>query len=228
MNPHMYPLLSGYAQQGALPLAHPPPEDSLSGGLPPQPAQQFRLQKIGELEAFLRSEIEGRSRLHKKYQRAVNGLDGACAALGLVFVGTGAVGTGLLASGVGFIPGLVIEGVTGVAGLLDVAVVAVSRRCSAKAAKHEAIRILASAKLNTVHSHISKALEDCEISDDEYKLILDEVDKYRAMKEEIRKKMAASSPVLDEETKNELLKRGRDQARASFIKKLASAMPQSA
>jgi hypothetical protein len=172
--------------------------------------------------------MEGRSRLHKKYQRAVNGLDGACAALGLVFVGAGAVGTGLLASGVGFIPGLVIEGVTGVAGLLDVAGVAISRRCSAKAAKHEAIRILASAKLNTVHSHISKALEDCEISDDEYKLILEEVDKYRAMKEDIRKKMAAGSPVLDEETKNELLKRGREQARASFIKKLASAMPPSA
>jgi hypothetical protein len=47
------------------------------------------------------------------------------------------------------------------------------------------------------------------------------------MKEEIRKKMATGSPVLDEETKNELIKRGREQARASFIKKLAS-MPQSA
>jgi hypothetical protein len=58
-------------------------------------------------------------------------------------------------------------------------------------------------------------------------LILDEVDKYRAMKEEIRKKMAAGSSVLDEETKNELIKRGREQARASFIKKLASAMPPS-
>jgi hypothetical protein len=148
--------------------------------------------------------------------------------IGAACVGAGTVGTGLLASGVGFIPGIVIEGVTGVAGLLEVAGVAISRRCSAKAARHEAIRILASAKLNTVHSHISKALEDCAISDDEYKLILDEVDKYRAMKEEIRKKMAAGSPVLDEETKNELIKRGREQARASFIKKLASAMPPSA
>jgi hypothetical protein len=223
----MYPLLAGYAQQGALPLAHPPPEDSLSGGPPPQPAQQFRLQKIGELETFLRSEVEGRSRLHKKYRRAVNILDGVCATLGAACVVTSAVGTGLLASGVGFVLGLALEVGTGVAGLLDVAGVAVSRRCSAKAARHEAIRILASTKLNTVHSHISKALEDCAISDDEYKLILDEVDKYRAMKEEIRKKMAAGSSVIDEETKNELIKRGREQARASFIKKLASATPPS-
>jgi hypothetical protein len=56
-----------------------------------------------------------------------------------------------------------------------------------------------------VHSQCSKALEDCTISDDEYKLILDEMGKYRAMKEEIHKKMAAGSSVLDEETKNELI-----------------------
>jgi hypothetical protein len=211
-----------------------PPADAPPGAIAPPaspqppPVQQFRLQKIGELEAFLRSEVEGRSRLHKKYRRAVNILDGTCATLGAACVVTGAAGTGLLASGVGVVLGLVLEGITGVAGLLDVAGVAASRRCSAKAARHEAIRILASAKLNTVHSHISKALEDCTISDDEYKLILDEVDKYRAMKEEIRKKTAAGSPVLDEETKNELIKRGREQARASFIKKLASAMPPSA
>jgi hypothetical protein len=223
----MYPLLAGYAQQGALPLAHPHPEDSLSGGPPPQPAQQFRLQKIGELETFLHSEVEGRSRRHKKYRRALNILDGVGATLGAACVVTSAVGTSLLASGVGFVLGLAREVGTGVAGLLDVAGVAVSRRCSAKAARHEAIRILASNKLNTVHSHISKALEDCAISNDEYKLILDEVDKYRAMKEEIRKKMTAGSSVIDEETKNELIKRGREQARASFIRKLASATPPS-
>jgi len=56
--------------------------------------------------------------------------------------------------------------VTGVARLLDIAGVVVSRCCSAKAAKHKAVFVLASAKLNTVHSHISKALEDCNISDD--------------------------------------------------------------
>ena len=97
----------------------------------------------------------------KKYRRAVNTIDGTCAVLGLSCVATGAVGAGLLASGVGFVPGLALEAVTGVAGLLDVAGVVVSRRCSRKVAKHEAVRILASSKLNTVHSHISKALEEC-------------------------------------------------------------------
>jgi len=141
--------------------------------------------------------------------------------LGVSCAATGVVGTGLLASGIGLVPGLVLEAITAVAGLLDVAGVVVSRRCSTKAAKHEAVRILASSKLNTVHSHISKAVEDCNISDDEYKLVLDEVEKYRAMKEGIRRKHTASS-LIDEQTKNELIKLGCEQARASFIKKAST------
>ena len=96
---------------------------------------------------------------------------------------------------------LVLEAVTGAADLLDVAGVAVSHRCSSEAAKHQAVRVLASSKLNTpVHSRISKALEDCEVSDDEYKLIRDE--KYRTMKEELRHKHAsAAGSMIDEKTK---------------------------
>jgi len=197
---------------------------SVNGGETPNSltsAQTFRLQKIGEIEAFLRAEMESRTRLNKKHRRAVNALDGTCAMLGTACVATGTVGAGLLASGVGFVPGLALEAVTGVAGLLDVAGVAISRKCTAKAAKHEAVRVLASSKLNTVHSHISKALEDCNISDEEYKLVLDEDAKYRTMKEEIRRKQVPSS-VIDEATKNELIRLGREQARASFVKKLAA------
>jgi len=83
--------------------------------------------------------------------------------LGTTCVVTGTVGAGLLASGIGFVARLVLETVTGVAGLLDIAGVVVSRRCSANAAKHKAVCVLASTKLNTVHNHISKALEDCNI-----------------------------------------------------------------
>ena len=66
-----------------------------------------------------------------------------------------------------------------------------SRKCSVKAAKHEAVRVLASSKLNTVHSHISKALEDCNISDEEYELVLEDVEKYRVMKEESERRFNA-------------------------------------
>ena len=162
--------------------------------------QQFRLQKIGELEVFLRSEVK--RRLHKKYRRAVNAFDSTSAALGLICVITGSVRAGLLAFGIGFALGLVLEVVTGFAGLLHVVGVAANRRCSTKAAKHEAVRVLAVSKLNTFHSHISKALEDYSITDNEYKLILEECEKYRSMKEELRHKHGpATSSVIDEETK---------------------------
>jgi len=201
----VYPTLEATAQSSAAPAMWDP--------------QQFRLQKIGEFEVFLRSEVECRGRLHKKYRRAVNVLDGTCAALGTTCIVNSVVGFGLLASGIGFVAGITLEVVSGVAGLFDVAGVAVSRRCSAKAAKHEAVRMLAASKLNTVHSHISKALEDCLVSDDEYKLILDEVEKYRTTKEELRHKHAhAAGSVIDEETRSELIRLGRNQAHASFIK----------
>ena len=122
--------------------------------------------------------------------------------------------------------GFVHKGITGAAGLLDVAGGAVSRHCSSKAAKHEVVRVLAIAKLNTVHGHISKALEDCHVSDDEYKLILDKVEKYRTTKEEIRhKRTLTAGGMIDDKKKNGLIRRGREQARACFaetIKKLAS------
>jgi len=55
---------------------------------------------------------------------------------------------------------LVLEGITGAAGLLDVTGVAISRDYSTKNAEHEVVRVLATAKLNTVHGHISKAVKD--------------------------------------------------------------------
>jgi len=152
-----------------------PPAEPLYPALPgarPVSPQTFRLQKIGDLEAFLRDEVESRCRLNKKYRRAVNALDSTRGTLGVTCIATGAVGAGLLASGVGFVPGLALEAITGFAGLLDAICVVMSRRCAVKAANHEAVRVLAASKLNSVHSHISKALEDCIISDDEYKLVL--------------------------------------------------------
>jgi len=75
---------------------------------------------------------------------------------------------------------------------------------------------------NTVHSHISKALEDCNSSDDEYKLVIEEIERYRTMKEAIRRKhLSAAGSMIDEETKNALIQRRRDETRATFIKKLA-------
>ena len=73
--------------------------------------------------------------------------------------------------------------------------------------------MIASTKLNTISSHISKALTDNKITDDEFRLILEELEKYKVMKEEIRTK---TKKTIMGETKESLIERGRQEARESF------------
>ena len=61
--------------------------------------------------------------------------------------------------------------------------------------------------------HISKALIDNVVDDKEYSLILEELKKYKEMKEEIRKKTNAS---IDDATRNSLIEQGREEALKKF------------
>ena len=80
-----------------------------------------------------------------------------------------------------------------------------------KAEKHERIKTIASAKLDTISSHISKALSDNKVTDEEFRLILEELEKYKVMKEEVRTKKKIVT-----ETDESLNERGRQEARESF------------
>jgi len=62
----------------------------------------------------------------------------------------------------------------------------IRKKLSRKEGKHERIAVLAEGKLSAVSDRISKALDDGEISEEEYSLIVSELDKFREMKEEIR------------------------------------------
>ena len=54
-----------------------------------------------------------------------------------------------------------------------------------KSKKHSAIQNLAEQKLNTVYCHISKALNDDFISEEEFKRVHDDIETYRRGKENI-------------------------------------------
>ena len=73
--------------------------------------------------------------------------------------------------------------------------------------------MIASTKLDTISSHISKALSDKKVVDEEFKLILEELEKYKAMKEEVRTK---TKKKIATETEESLIERGRQEARESF------------
>ena len=62
----------------------------------------------------------------------------------------------------------------------------INKKLQHKADKHRQILVLLESKINTIHNHISKALEDGRISEEEFQFILEEENKYRDMLAAIR------------------------------------------
>ena len=83
------------------------------------------------------------------------------------------------------------------------------KKSTSKAEKHEKIKMIASAKLDTIASHVSKALSDNKVTDEEFRLILEELEKYKVMKEEVRSKTKKKIATETEETH---IERGRQEA----------------
>ena len=175
----------------------------------------YRLKVITDVQNFLEEEIQKRDAFSKKYFRIaniVNMVDN-----GLIIVTIGAEGTGavLLSTGVGA-PFALALGISGaVTGGISLIGNIFSKKTTTKAEKHLKIKTLAMAKLDTIASHISKAMMDDFISDEEFKLIMSEMDKYKAMKEEIRSNTKKKLKTEEEES---LIERVRQEARESFRK----------
>ena len=175
----------------------------------------YRLKVISDVQKFFEEEINKRDAFSKKYFRIakiVNITDNALIVITIGAEGTGAV---LLSTGVGA-PFALAVGISGVVtGAISLIGNIFSKKATTKAEKHLKIKTLATAKLDTIASHISKALMDDYISDEEFKLIMDEMKKYKAMKEEIRNN---TKKILKTEEEESLIERGRQEARESFRK----------
>ena len=173
----------------------------------------YRLKIIREVQEFLEEEIKNRESVSKKYFRiakVVNIVDNTLITITIGAEGTSAV---LLSTGVGapFALALGISGV--VTGAISLIGNIFSKKATTKAEKHLKIKTLAMAKLNTITSHVSKAMMDDFISDEEFKLIMEEMEKYKALKEEIRNKTKKKLKTEEEES---LIEKGRQEARESF------------
>ena len=175
----------------------------------------YRLKVITDIQKFLETEISNRDAFSKKYfrvARIVSNIDSVLIGITICAESAGAV---LLATGVGspIALGLGISGAA--AGAISLFGNIAVKKTTIKAEKHLKIKVAASAKLDTIASHISKAMMDNYISDDEFKLIMEELNKYKAMKEEIRSNTKKKLKTEEEES---LIERGRQEARESFRK----------
>ena len=116
-----------------------------------------------------------------------------------ITLGGGAGGVALLSTVVAALAVIVIEGVMLFTGFLSITGKYSVKKSTSKAEKHENIKTIAFTKLDTIASHISKALNDNKVTDEEFQLILEELEKYKVMKEEVRSKTTKKIATEKEE-----------------------------
>ena len=173
----------------------------------------YRLNVIRDIQKFFEEEIKQREAFSKKYFRiakVVNMIDN-----GLITITIGAEGVGaiLLATGAGA-PFALALGISGAAtGLISLIGNIFSKKATTKAEKHLKIKTLATAKLDTIASHVSKSLMDDFVSPDEFNLVMEEMNKYKTLKEEVRTNTKKKLKMEEEES---LIEKGRQEARESF------------
>ena len=207
MKEKIYPTLPEIREQPSAP-------NVVNGGSDDR-GHSYRLKVINDVQKFLEEEINKRDAFSKKYFRiskVVNMVDNA-----LIVVTIGAEGTGavLLSTGVGT-PFAIALGISGVVtGAISLIGNICSEKATTKAEKHLKIKTLAMAKLDTVATYVSKALMDDFISNEEFNLIIEEMKKYKALKEEIRSNTKKKLKTEEEES---LIEKGRQEARESFRK----------
>ena len=175
----------------------------------------YRLKQIQEIQKFLEEEIKTREAFSKKYFRISRIINIVNNGLTTITLGTGGTGSALLLTGVGapFAAALTIGGVV-IGGILIISNF-YSRKARTKGEKHLKISERAISKLDTIASHVSKALMDDFVSNEEFNLILEEMNKYKVMKEEIRNN---TKKKLKNEEKESLIEKGRQEATNSFRK----------
>ena len=145
----------------------------------------YRIEKIREIQFYLEEEIKQKRELSKKYFRAVKWINNIDAALIALSMGLGATGVGLLSTIVAAPAVVALKSVAVGAGVFSMIGKYMSKRLSLKAQKHEKITVIAEAKLNSIRDHVSKALDDGKISDQEFSLILTELKNFQEMKNKI-------------------------------------------
>ena len=194
-----------------IPASAPPDDDN----------QAYRLKKIDELEKFLRDEIDKRDSLTKRFKRRATAATFSDTSVLAAITTLGAASIITLTTGVGM-PISVVLASTGLLLGLGSGILHKTRKIfDSKVKKHDKIKTLAESKLDSISGLVSKAIEDSNISHEEYQLILNEIKHYRTMKEEIRTKSKKTTDAITAEQREAILAQGREEGKKAFLKKIA-------
>ena len=91
-----------------------------------------------------------------------------------------------------------------------------------KQEKHNAIKVLAQSKLDSIANIILQAMQDGDISPSEFHKVLQEVEKYRKLKGDIRNQATPKVKDITKEQREEILEQGRKEGKEDFLQKIAN------
>ena len=187
-----------------------------------QEAQTYCLKRLTETEAYLLDEIEVRERNAKKMKRfnAITGIVGTGRITSTVI--TGGISIAAFASGVGLPIGIALSGTSLLLSLATVITQKIFKTFTVKQKKHEHIKLPAQSKLDRISNTILQAMQDRDISSIEFYKVLQEVEKYRKLKADIRNQAKAKVKQITKEQREELLEQGRKEGKENFLRKIAN------
>ena len=183
----------------------------------PQEPQTYCLNKLSEIEAYFLHEIEVREEIAKKIKR-FNTITGIVDT-GLITstVITGGISIAAFASSAGLPVGIALSGTSPLLSLATAITRNSFKMSTVKQEKHDSIKLLAQSKLDSIANIISQAMQDRDISPIEFHKVLQEVEKYRRLKADIRDQAKTSVKEITEEQRAELLEQVRKEGKEDFF-----------
>ena len=91
-----------------------------------------------------------------------------------------------------------------------------------KQEKHDTIKLLAQSKLDSIANIVSQAMQDGDISSIEFHKVLQEVEKFRKLKADIRHQAKTKVKQIPKQQREELLEQGRKEGKEDFLRKIAN------
>ena len=149
---------------------------------------KFRLYEIKKMENFFIKEINETKSCSKKLNKYATIFDYTDKILIILTAGTGVVLIISFTSTIGVPAGIASASLTLIFLIITGMIKKLLNITRSKKKKHDEILMLAKSKFNSIETLISQALNDMEISHEEFITIFKEKDRYEKMKENIRDK----------------------------------------
>ena len=179
-------------------------------------------EKITKIEAYLLDEIEERRRQAKKKKRFNKIIGIVDISLITSSAITGGTSIPAFASGIGLPVGAALGSFSVILSLSTIVTRKSSRSLTVKQGKHDAIKLLAQAMLDSISNIISQAMQDGDISPTEFHKVLQEVEEYRKLKADIRNQARTKIKEITKEQREEILEQGRKEGKEDFLRKIAN------